>query len=465
MTKEILIADPDKAVQEDFQRFFDAADYRLVFSENGEDALLRARIFKPDLIFAGTALGEENGLELCETLKNDPEFENVPIVLISNIFEKFSDEDRKRVRADGVISKPLHEDEVRNLVERFTEEEIVAGREERDLKDTGEWKSFAKITEEEDEEIIELVDVVEEQEPRMNINDFIAKAKEEPLGEITSLESWEKLRDEEKHLEKASILSLDEKGIKGEEAGLEAGKEVPRGQVSSEEELFEKIELEEILKKVEELKPSVEDEWAAYQEEVEVLGDRKPVQAEATEKYPGLEEFVTPRKEAEESPIKEESEPIFFEELIQEVPVEAAPVERMIKRKEWEELREEEFPEELLEESLLEEDLGVREAPQKIEPQPVVVEKIEEEKAPQIWEEKRIAPLERVVDKSLEDAISKGIQEMVGDFVTKLLPEMTQHIMNLTLERIEKMVKEVVPDLAEKAIQEEIRRLQQGEKD
>jgi hypothetical protein len=42
---------------------------------------------------------------------------------------------------------------------------------------------------------------------------------------------------------------------------------------------------------------------------------------------------------------------------------------------------------------------------------------------------------------------------------------MTQNILNLTVERIETMVKEIVPDLAEKAIQEEIRRLQKRDKE
>jgi hypothetical protein len=42
---------------------------------------------------------------------------------------------------------------------------------------------------------------------------------------------------------------------------------------------------------------------------------------------------------------------------------------------------------------------------------------------------------------------------------------MTQNVVGLTIERIEKMVREVVPDLAEKAIQEEINRLQKGEKE
>ena len=53
---------------------------------------------------------------------------------------------------------------------------------------------------------------------------------------------------------------------------------------------------------------------------------------------------------------------------------------------------------------------------------------------------------------------------MMGEMMTKLVPEMTQNVVGFTLERIEKMVKEVVPDLAEKAIQEEIKRLQKGEK-
>jgi hypothetical protein len=48
--------------------------------------------------------------------------------------------------------------------------------------------------------------------------------------------------------------------------------------------------------------------------------------------------------------------------------------------------------------------------------------------------------------------------------MTKLVQEMTQNVVSFALERIEKVVKEVVPDLAEKAIQEEIERLEKGEK-
>ena len=83
--------------------------------------------------------------------------------------------------------------------------------------------------------------------------------------------------------------------------------------------------------------------------------------------------------------------------------------------------------------------------------------------SPAVREEARPEP--RVFDRQLEEVIGKGVQEMMEGFITKVLPQMTQNILNLTVERIEKMVREVVPDLAEKAIQEEIRRLQKEDKD
>jgi len=111
-------------------------------------------------------------------------------------------------------------------------------------------------------------------------------------------------------------------------------------------------------------------------------------------------------------------------------------------------------------------------------PEETKTDQLEGLEAPQIFEEKEaglvtridrpaeeVASLSEVVDKNLEGVLAKGIQEMVGDFITKILPELTQNIIGLTAERIEKMVKEIVPELAEKAIREEIKRLQKGEKE
>ena len=78
MAKEILIADSDKIDQKEFQRIFEATDYHLIFSESGEDALLRAKLFKPDMIIAsGAGLQEMGGLELCGCHQRGPRVSDI----------------------------------------------------------------------------------------------------------------------------------------------------------------------------------------------------------------------------------------------------------------------------------------------------------------------------------------------------------------------------------------------------
>jgi CheY-like chemotaxis protein len=472
MAKEILIADSDKADQEEFQRIFETTDYHLIFSERGEDALLRAKLFKPDMIIAsGTSLQEMGGLELCGALKGDPDFKHIPFILISSIFDEISEKDRQHVQANGVISKPLNEDEILNLVDHLMEEEAIGKREEMVSEKREEFLLDEGGEGEGEEEIIELVDVVEEPEPRMSIDNFITSAKEEPLGESTSLESWEKLEIEEKPEEKELVLR-PEKEIG--EVDLPLKRKMPSKDASPEEELFEKIELEEILEKVEQLKPFLEKEWPS-EKEVRDIEEKPFTLEEPAEKYLDLEEFETAlQKEVKAELPEEDLQPFFMEEPEKKISEEAIPIEESVEEEDLKELPEEEFPDELLEEILGEEEISAIEEPkesrlEEVRPkerkaEEVRIDRLEEVEAPKIPLEE-VPPLVRPVDKKMQEVISQRIQEMMEEIITKLVPEMTQNVIGLTMERIEKMVREVVPDLAEKAIQEEIKRLQKGDKD
>ncbi len=176
MAKQILIADSDKDDQEEFQKIFETTDYHLIFSESGEDALLRVKLYRPDMIIASaTGLQAMGGIELCGVLREDPEFKRIPFVLISGRFNEPAEKDRKRVQADGMISKPFHEDEILNLVDHLMEEEAIGKKDKKE--DTLLLNGI-----EEEEEIIELVEVAEEPEPKMSIDNFVTTQKEEPFG-------------------------------------------------------------------------------------------------------------------------------------------------------------------------------------------------------------------------------------------------------------------------------------------
>src|SRR4030043_343651 len=517
MAKEILIADSDKADQEEFQKIFGTTDYHLIFSESGEDALLRAKRFKPDMIIAsGTGLHEMGGLELCGVIKGDPKFKHVPFILISSIFDEISEKDRKPSQADGVISRPLNENEVLDLVDHLVEEEAV-GKRKKMVSEKQEDFLLGEMGEKEDD-IIELMDVVDEPEPKMSIDSFVPAEKEKSFEEMTSLESWEKLEFEEKPEEKKFVLRPTRE-IQDIDVQIRKQKSFER--TSPENELFEKIELEEILEKVEQLKPSLEKEWPA-EKEVRYVEERPPKIEEPLEKYLNLSEFEAtsqeevkaglpeeeftplsirePKEEISEKAIRgvesveeEELQPFFIEEPKEEISEETISVEEfmgkeeikelpkelpkelskgeVMEEEELEELLEEDFPEELLEEILGEEQVDAIGKPkeakleevkiEEIQPEATEMEALEEFEAPRTYKEEIIplvsemrkqmqeaTPLVKVLDKDLEEVIAKGIQDMVGDFITKILPLMTQHIIGLTTERIERMVSEIVPDLA-----------------
>ena len=218
MAKEILIANSNKIDQEEFKRIFKTTDYRLIFSENGEEAILRVKLFKPDLIIAASGLPEKSGLELCEDIRADSESKHIPFILLSNILGEISERDYKRVQADGIISKPLDEGEVLHLVQHLIEEEAIRKKEKGISEEAMQGRPFADIRRDNpgkkedlqldepgEEEIIELVDVVEEPESKMSIDDFVHLEKEESFGEAAPFESWDRIEEMIKPEERASL--------------------------------------------------------------------------------------------------------------------------------------------------------------------------------------------------------------------------------------------------------------------
>ena len=559
MAKEILIADLDKANQKEFQKIFKKNDYHLVFSESGEDVLLRVKLFKPDLIISATALSEKNGFQLCEAIKGDPDFRSIPFILLLKKPDEISENDRKRIKADGILSKPLHESQVLNLVERLLEGmrpkgEGMSGRKM-------ELESFADMGAErfgsnesggkEEEEVIDLLEVVEEAESKISIDDFVIPEKAEPFGEMTSLDSWEKLGEEEKLAAEEGIpLALEGIGEEAKDLPYTLKKEVipekepPPRKEAQEEELFEKIELEDILEKVGKIELPSEMEEPPQEKPKAFKEEPVPAQ-EAKEKPFEFDEFEMALKKGVEAELPKEEfqkaetlEPFSFEErkvdVLEEVVPPETPFEEKVKSLEEEEfpeellegvveeeglkgeglegeelqeeeLKEEElqeealFEEELLEEGglpeeelleeekpLEEEELEVIKAPKEegielfegletsrlVEEERKPIEKVREVRteraqafeAPGIFETEFTPPL-RKMDQQVEEVISEKVQGMMEELITKHVPEMTKDIVHLTIERIEKLVREIVPDLAEKIIEEEIKRLEKGERD
>jgi CheY-like chemotaxis protein len=124
MPKTLLLADDSVTIQKVVGIVFAGEDYRVTAVGNGEDALRKAREARPDVVLADAAMPRMNGYELCQALKSDPQFADVPVLLLTGTFEPFDEVRARAARADGHVAKPFDSQSlltrVRELVEGVT---------------------------------------------------------------------------------------------------------------------------------------------------------------------------------------------------------------------------------------------------------------------------------------------------------------------------------------------------------
>jgi CheY-like chemotaxis protein len=118
MPKTLLLADDSVTIQKVVGISFANEDVVLLTVDNGDDAVVRAREARPDLVLADVAMPGRDGYDVCEAIKADPELRHVPVLLLSGTFESFDEARARHVGADGHITKPF---EAQALVDRVNE--------------------------------------------------------------------------------------------------------------------------------------------------------------------------------------------------------------------------------------------------------------------------------------------------------------------------------------------------------
>ena len=83
MGKKILFADDDAHLMEVLLLRFKSAGYETVDAYDGEEALLKMKAEKPDLIIMDIAMPKMNGYTLVREMKSDETLKNIPVIVLS----------------------------------------------------------------------------------------------------------------------------------------------------------------------------------------------------------------------------------------------------------------------------------------------------------------------------------------------------------------------------------------------
>ena len=83
----ILVADDNSNIQKMVSLAFQKKGIRVVAVGNGEAACRKVPEVRPDVVLADVFMPVRNGYEVCEFVKQDPEFAETPLILLVGAFD------------------------------------------------------------------------------------------------------------------------------------------------------------------------------------------------------------------------------------------------------------------------------------------------------------------------------------------------------------------------------------------
>jgi two-component system, OmpR family, alkaline phosphatase synthesis response regulator PhoP len=107
LTKKILIADDEPDILEIVSFNLKGEGYEVITAKNGDEALDKAKIFKPDLIILDMMMPGKNGMEVCNILRTQSVFAGTLIVFLTAINDENTEIKSLENGADDYLTKPI----------------------------------------------------------------------------------------------------------------------------------------------------------------------------------------------------------------------------------------------------------------------------------------------------------------------------------------------------------------------
>ncbi len=105
--KKILIADDEPDILEIIQYNLVKEGYEVVTAKDGDDALLKAKANRPDLIILDIMMPRKTGVEVCEILRGQQAFKETLIIFLTALNDEASHIRGLETGADDYVTKPI----------------------------------------------------------------------------------------------------------------------------------------------------------------------------------------------------------------------------------------------------------------------------------------------------------------------------------------------------------------------
>jgi two-component system OmpR family response regulator len=127
--RKVLIVDDDEELVELLVDVFERDKrFDIRTANNGFDAGMTVKEFRPDLVVLDVMLPDINGKEVCQKIRSDKSLEKVRVICISGMVEQDKIEDLKVAGANEFLQKPFTVDSLLDCAcDQLDIERMVAG--------------------------------------------------------------------------------------------------------------------------------------------------------------------------------------------------------------------------------------------------------------------------------------------------------------------------------------------------
>jgi CheY-like chemotaxis protein len=116
--KKILVVDDEQETLTHISNILKRANYQVVPTSKGREALELASSLKPDLIILDVMLPDMDGSEIAAVLSSDPSTDCIPIIFLTGIITKQEESWVKRTGRHYLMAKPTTGRELLEMVKR-----------------------------------------------------------------------------------------------------------------------------------------------------------------------------------------------------------------------------------------------------------------------------------------------------------------------------------------------------------
>ncbi len=118
--RKILLVDDDEDIRTIGEiSLRDVGGWDIELAATGEEALKKAKVFRPDVILMDVMMPEMDGPDTCRKLWDDPELHSIPVLFLTATHHRDEVERLKALGALGVLAKPFDPMELPERIREF----------------------------------------------------------------------------------------------------------------------------------------------------------------------------------------------------------------------------------------------------------------------------------------------------------------------------------------------------------